>query len=433
MTKTLAATLVALAIVALSPRPSAAADASWDACKAQPTRACVLDLAARDVAADNDPYEKAFILADLGAARLKAGLRQDADQDFAQAEQAADHALGDVMRGGALDGLAIVLARAGEIDAATRIEQRVGGGYPDQGWAAIAVATGKAGQSKQAEAIVTQAFERARALDNGYLTFGALRAVAEAQRALGLAEGVAETERLALKAALTGPDPKRHDYDLGRLADEQATAGDFEAALRTAGLIEEPQARASAMVELERAEAAAGKLDDAARLASTVDGPFRLRALTLLAWTQFKAGAADKAAATTASARAIVTATTDGHDKALNLAQIAALEAELGDAKAADADFAQARLPLAGLPDSARVDLAAAIGVALAAAGRTDDALALLPEAGDGFRHDGLLIETSLAQTRAGDRAGALAALEQVTDRPLQARMPEDLAGTLTQ
>ena len=121
MTRTLAATLAALTIAAISPRASAAADADWDACKAQPTRACVLALAARDVAASNDPYEKASALGDLGAARVKAGLIQDADQDFAQAEQAADAANGDVMRAGALDGLAITLARAGEIDAATRV------------------------------------------------------------------------------------------------------------------------------------------------------------------------------------------------------------------------------------------------------------------------------------------------------------------------
>lgn len=311
MTKTLAATLAALTIAAISAGPSAAADAAWDACKAQPTRACVLALAARDVAALGDPYEKAFALGDLGAARAKAGLTQDADQDFAQAEQAADNSVGDVMRAGALDGLAIALARAGEIDAATRVEGRVDASYPAQGWPAIAIAAGKAGPSKQAEAMVAQAFERARTLKNDFLTFGALRAVAEAQRALGLAGPAAETERLALKAALTGPDPNRHDYDLGRLAAVQATAGDFEAALRTAGLIEEPWPRASAMIDIERAEAAAGKFDEAARIAGAVDGRFRLRALTLLAWEQFKAGAAGQAAETLASARAMVTATAD--------------------------------------------------------------------------------------------------------------------------
>ena len=142
MNKSLAATLAALALAALSPRPSAGADAAWDACKAQPTRACVLAIAARDVAALDDPYEKAFALGDLGAARAKAGLTQDADQDFAQAEQAADAADGDIMHAGALDGLAITLARAGEIDAATRVEGRVDAGYPDQGWPAIAIATG---------------------------------------------------------------------------------------------------------------------------------------------------------------------------------------------------------------------------------------------------------------------------------------------------
>jgi hypothetical protein len=166
-----------------------------------------------------------------------------------------------------------------------------------------------------------QAFARARALDNGYLTFGALRAVAEAQRALGLAEAAAETERLALKAALTGPDPKRHDYDLGRLAAEQAPAGDFEAALRTAELIEEPPARTSATLEVERAEATAG---------------------------------------------------------------------------------------------------------------RSAEALALVPELDAGFPHDGALIAASEAQTRAGDFAAALAALEPVTDRSLRVRLLEELAGTMT-
>ena len=311
MTRNLAAMLAALAIAVMSPRPSAGADAAWDVCKAQPTRACVLALAARDVAALDNPYEKAFALGDLGAARATAGLTQDADHDFAQAEQAADAAIGDVMRAGALGGLAITLAHAVRIDVATRVEGRVDASYPDQARPAIAIATGKAGQSKQAEAMVALAFERARALKNDFLTFGALRAVAEAQRALGLAGPAAETERLALKAALTGPDPSRHDYDLGRLAAVQATAGDFDAALRTAGLIEEPWPRASAMIDVERAEAAAGRLDEAARIPATVDAPFRLRALGLLAWEQFKAGAAGQAAETSASARAIVTATAD--------------------------------------------------------------------------------------------------------------------------
>jgi hypothetical protein len=431
MTKTFAAILAALSIAALSPRASAGADADWDACKAQPTRACALAIAARNIAADNDPYEKAFALADLGAARLKAGLRPDAEQDFAHAEQAADQAIGDVMRGGALDALAIALARAGEIDAATRVERRVGDGYPDQGWAAIAVATAKAGQSAQAEAIVAQAFERARALNNEFLTFGALRAVAEAQRALGLTEPAIETERLALKAALTGPDPTSHDYDLGRLADEQATAGDFEAALRTAGLIEEPWVRASAMLDAERAAADAGKFDAAARIAATVDAPFRLRALSLLASEQFKAGGAGLAAETLASARAIVTATTDGLEQARGFAGIAALEAEVGDAKQADADFDRARAALAGLSGGARANLARTIAYDLAAAGRPGETLALAPDIDVGQPRNGVLIEASLAQSRAGDHAGALATLEQVTDRPLQTRLLEDLAAAM--
>jgi hypothetical protein len=431
MTKILAATLTALTIAALSPRPSAGADAAWDGCKAQPTRACVLGLAARDVAALDDPYEKAFALGDLGEARLKAGLTQDADQDFAQAEQAADKSNGDVMRAGALDGLAITLARAGEIDAATRVEGRVDASYPDQGWAAIAVAAGKAGRPAQAEAMVAQAFERARSLKNDYLTFGALRAVAEAQRALGLAGAAAETERLALKAALTGPDPNRHDYDLGRLAAVQATAGDFEAALRTAGLIEEPWPRASAVIDVERAEAAAGKFDDAARIAGAVDAPFRLRALTLLAWEQFKAGAADKAAETLTSARAIVSATADTSERNRGLAQIAALEAERGDAKAADADFAPARAALAGLTGSARADLARTLAYDLADAERPKEALALIPEIDAGAERDGALIAASEAQRRAGDHAAALATLEQVADRSLRVRLLEALAGAL--
>jgi hypothetical protein len=434
MTKTRNALLATLALAALSPRPSTAADATWDACKAQPTRACALALAARNVAAENDAYEQVSAFADLGAARLKAGLRLDADQDFAQAEQAADQALGDVMRGGALDGLAITLARAGRLDDATRVEQRIGAGYPDQGWAAIAIATGKAGQSKPAEAIVAQAFERARALSNNdYLTFGALRAVAEAQRALGLTDPAIEAERLALRAALTGPDPKRHDYDLGRLAAEQATAGDIEAALRTAGLIEEPWLRASAMIDAERATATAGKFDEAARVANAIDPRARLRALDLLAWEQSKAGTASQAAETLASARAIVTATADRLERAHGLAGVAALEAHLGDATAADADFAQARAALAGLSDGGRANLARAIGLALAEAGRPQEALALLPEIGVGALRSGVLIEISLAQTRAGDDAGALATLEQVTDRPLQTRLLEDLAGKMAQ
>ena len=270
-------------------------------------------------------------------------------------------------------------------------------------------------------------------MKNDSVTFGARRAVAEAQRALGLAGPAAETERLALKAALTGPDPNRHDYDLGRLASEQATTGDFEAALRTAGLIEEAWPRASATIDVERAEAAAGKFDEAARIAATVDAAFRLRALSLLAWEQFKAGGADKAATAVASARAIVTAMADEGERSRGLAQIAAMEAGLGDAKAADADFAPARATLAGLKGSARADLARVLAYDLAAAGRADEALALVPEIDAGMPRDGLQIAASEARRRAGDNAGALAALEPVANRSLQARLLEELAGTMAQ
>jgi len=198
--------------------------------------------------------------------------------------------------------------------------------------------------------------------------------------------------------------------------------------LRTAGLIDEPPARASAMVDVEGAEAAAGKFDEAARIAATVDAPFRLRALNLLAWEQFKAGGANRAAETLASARAIVTATTDGLEQARGFAGVAALEAEVGDAKAADADFAQARAALAGLSGGARANLVRVIAYNLAAAGRSEETLALLPEIDVGPLRNGVLIEASLAQSRAGDDAGALATLEQVTDRPLQTRLLEDLA-----
>jgi len=236
-----------------------------------------------------------------------------------------------------------------------------------------------------------------------------------------------------LKAALTGPDPNRHDYDLGRLAAVQTTAGDFEAALRTAGLIEEPWPRASAMIDVERVEAAAGKFDEAARLAGAVDAGFRLRALTVLAWEQFKAGAAGPAAATAASARAIVTAMTDEGERNRSFAQIAALEAELGDAKAADADFATVRAALAKLAGGPRADLARALAFALAGAKRPTEALALAPEVDAGVARDGVLIEASEARRRAGDSAGALATLESVTDPSLRVTLLETLAGALPQ
>lgn len=153
----------------------------------------------------------------------------------------------------------------------------------------------------------------------------------------------------------------------------------------------------------------------------------------MLAWAQFQAGAADKAAATATSARAIVTAMADGNDKTLGLAQIAALEAELGDAKAADADFAPARAALAPLTGAARASLARILAYDLAAAGRSAEALALVPELDAGFPHDGALIAASEAQSRAGDFAAALAALEPVTDRSLRVRLLEELAGTMAQ
>ena len=81
----LPAALASLAAAAATPAQAAA---DWDACIGAPTRACVLDLAAADVAGIADKFNRAGALAQLALARSKARFTADAEKDFAAVAEA---------------------------------------------------------------------------------------------------------------------------------------------------------------------------------------------------------------------------------------------------------------------------------------------------------------------------------------------------------
>ena len=199
----LPATFASLAAAAVSPTLAAG---DWDACIGAPTRACVLDLAAADVAGIADTYERAGALAELALARSKAGLKADADKDFAAVAQALrpendtdplpDYGLRPIILGQ----LAANLAEAGRIDEAIRTvdEIKIDNGSATGAFAAIALAEAKAGRMDEAKQTIARVLKDASTY-GGFLLY---RSVYDAQLAAGLNDDLARTLELERDAAL---------------------------------------------------------------------------------------------------------------------------------------------------------------------------------------------------------------------------------------
>jgi tetratricopeptide (TPR) repeat protein len=421
-------------LIAASSLP-ARAQSPWEACAAAPSRACVLDLAAADIAATEDPIRRAAQLADLGLARSRAGLATAAEGDFAAATQALqndDASLpSHALRPWAQAELATTLADAGRIDEAVRAADEIAAedALAARAGAAIAVAQAKAGRGDAATQSVASALAHVRGMKFPNGKFGALRAVYAAQRATGLAADAARTLESEREAALAEPDEAMRNGDLMAIARDEAMAGDIAAALQGAAQVSEPM-REAATLNVFRAALEAGKRDEAAAIIPTLSRILRARASLDIAESLAKAGDKPGESEALANAGQMLATLPEGAGKALGLMTLAGFELKVG-AEPASADIALARKIFDGLPGNVRDQATPAFASALARAGLTREALALAGTTPPGVARDMTYRLVSGAQGAAGDFAGALRALQQVEARDFRAGALEELAAAM--
>jgi hypothetical protein len=399
----------------------ARAEEAWDACIAAPTRACVLDLAAREIASVDNQVDRASMRVNLGLARFKAGLASDADRDFAKAAEELQNEdnlkTGYGPRPSAIAGLASALAQMGHIDEAIRTADQItiDDGSAARALAAIAAAEAKAGRAAEAAQTSARALERALAMKYSYGKSGVLRAVSSGQRASGLVADAQRTMALARDAALAETDALARDINLASIANDETEAGDISSALQTAALIGDSSQRDAATQNILRATLAAGKFDQAAPIPPTLSGMARVLAFDQLAAALEKAGRKAEAAEALASARQTVNGLSDGLQKASGLLDMAGAESDLGGADAASADRGSATAILDSLLASAGSPAAQPLPLVLAKAGRTKEALALAGAMSPGFQRDAAYMTLYYDQAKSGDFSGALTSLRQMT------------------
>jgi tetratricopeptide (TPR) repeat protein len=413
---------IALAFIVVAAPTSARADAAWDACAATPTRVCVLDLAARDIAAIEDRMDRAEALADLALARFKTGLASEADADFARAVQ--DLQQDDAPMPGygtrpiALSRLAIALAEAGRIDDAIRTvgEITINDGGAARALTAVATAQAKAGRAGEAAKSCAEALARIQAMTPPYYgKVSLLRALSDAQRASGLVADAERTLTAARDIAVADKTYSGRDLDLAGIAKVEATAGDMATALQTAALASGAAPRDAMTLEIFRVALTAGKLEMAKPIPPTLSGVIRVTAFDEMATAFAKAGGKAEADEALASARQAVAALPDGIEKAVGYSGVAGVEKDLGDAAASAADTASARGLLDGLVAGAKGPAAVRIVSALAKTGRIPEAFALADAMSPDFSRDAAHLSLAQIQAAAGDFPGALRATREVT------------------
>jgi tetratricopeptide (TPR) repeat protein len=255
-----------------------ASDAGWNECLKAPTRACVLHEAAEGARTNGDPTMAANELGRIAEAQLKAGLSVEAEATIDQALQVAKSIPDERFRDDALERIAKVWAKAGKLTEALDAVGSIKNPHVQpEALGAIAVAEGKAGRLEGALRRV-QAIEDLR--DRALTT----RQVAWDLRASAVAQG--EDDKIV--AALTAVQAIEQQYPppafmsgihhpseyipaLAIIAQAQARAGKIADAMRVArsvtGSTERARTFATIGAELARADAVASAL----KVARSVD------------------------------------------------------------------------------------------------------------------------------------------------------------------
>ncbi len=274
--------------------------------------------------------------------------------------------------------------------------------FADAGWEACVSAPHRA-------CVLDELLEAGSAGKSAASRASVIASVSAAQARAGLSADAAKSLARALEEAQALEAPER-DLPRAAIAVAEADAGDFAAAMGSAGSVEAVPLRIFALVGVARALQRAGRAVEAGAVfsqamgaAGSISGDERVRAFTSIAEAQ-ASGGLPAAAAFDAAVSAAKAQQPDN-----NSFWVVAARAEAGELKEAMRD-AQA------MKESDRVFVLAALAKALAAAGDLDGAAALVPSIStEGGRVDaGTAV--AIAAAKAGKTEQAAGLLQQALE-----------------
>ncbi len=304
------------------------------------------------------------------------------------------------------------------------------------GHAPAAVATGrvvkKAPKAEPGEkdavkpaALIKQAAEAARSIDDKTWKVWELAAVAEAQARAGDKDTATKTFAEAVEAAKAVRGSEK-DHRLRDVAEAQARSGDVKAAKETADGIAMEDSRASALAAVVAVQAKAGDFKGAEKTLESVTVDIRRgEALLVLLRALAEAGKLNEAAA--AAARV-----TDDYGKIRAGAALARAYHRAKDATAAARHLEEARKVHAALPeDDKNTDTKSAAACVLAEAAAETGNVAGARKLADGVKKEPwnwiALGRVAAGQAHAGDFKGALATAAAVKNDPLREEAVKDV------
>ena len=279
MTRTIIAGTFVLAL-ACGAAAQPASDAAWNECLKTPARTCVLREAVEVASAIADPHLAASELGDIAVAQMKADLSTEAAATIDRALQIATSITGDgYERDDALKTIAQNQAQAGKLGDALETAGSIKNHHvEDEALGAIAVAEGKAGR-------LDQALRRVQAIEDLPDRTLVMRRVAWDLRAGAVARGDDDKIVTALEDAQAieeqyhlwpGPisgihHPSEFIPALAIVAQAQARAGKLDDAMRVARLVTGSMQRAQAFAAIAVALARTGAVGSALQVARSLD------------------------------------------------------------------------------------------------------------------------------------------------------------------
>lgn len=399
--------LVAGLILIASATP-AFADASADACRKAPTRACVLDAAEKAADKIQQPFWRADILARIAAAERRSGLDEAAASTLASATEAAKQIPADSKDGTHAPGFVAAQAEMGDWTGALDYARGLEKPFPKtSALATLALAEQRHNREGDAKAHFAQAIETANGAELAQRPF-LLTLVARAQAKAGAADA-ATTFDLAIEA-----DRARGKGLPGAIIFQRIRAGELDRALVDIMDLGAND-RDFSLGQLVSALARAGRVDQGAEVASAIGDHSRaVEAWTDLAIADFRASRSFEGAQKLVKAAEIGKEEATASGKIDAIAEIAGAEAAGGMTERAKGHFAEARAALAAeTDDTFRGSLAVKLALALARAGDVDGALVTLRPIGGGppDPYLGQMADDLEAAHRPGEAFAVLSAL----------------------
>jgi len=283
--------------------------------------------------------EQAESFIEIAKEQIMGGQREKAANVLLSAMESAQKIQNKEHFNSLLRKIVLIQAQVGQFDAALKSAGMIES-EADQAEALreIAKAQAQVGQLEEANRTFVEALESARAIEEETPRRLALEEIARAQAQVGQPEEANRTFAEALESARTIGDGYYRAEALSELAKGQAQVGQFDAALKSAGMIESEADQAEALRKIAKAQAQAGQMEQATctiaaalKFARMIKSKFkRVASLCNLAETQVQAGQLEEANRTFAEALESARTIESEADQAEALREIAKAQAQVG-------------------------------------------------------------------------------------------------------